>query len=649
MRFAPGSAGNFSNALVLATGNDGGSTNAITGTGAVVPVANFTGTPTVGLRPLAVSFSDTSTGTITNRFWDFGDGITTNTTATSVGHTYNIASTHTVTLRVIGPVGTNTLVRANYITVTNLPPELDLSPNSLSFGSVIIGQTNIQTFQVVNSGGITLTGAVSTTSPFAIQSGSSLNLAPGQTGIVSVSFAPVSAGTFSNAVIFVSNGGNSTNVLSGIGLTPPQLAVLPGSINFGTVAVGTNAQASFTLTNTGGATLSNGVASIGAGAFTILSGTPFTLPGFGSTNLVVRFAPGSAGNFSNAVVLTTGNDGASTNAVTGTGAVVPVANFTGTPTSGLRPLAVSFSDTSTGTITNRFWDFGDGITTNTTATSVGHTYNIAGTHTVTLRVTGPVGTNTLVRANYITVTNLPPELDLSPNSLSFGSVIIGQTNIQTFQVVNSGGVTLTGVVSTTAPFSIQSGSSLNLAPGQTGIVSVIFAPVSAGTFNNAVIFVSNGGNSTNVLSGVGLTPPQLAVLPGSINFGTVAVGTNAQASFTLTNTGGATLSNGVASIGAGAFTILSGTPFTLPGFGSTNLVVRFAPGSAGNFSNAVVLTTGNDGGSTNAVTGTGAVVPVANFTGTPTSGLQPLAVSFSDTSTGTITNRFWDFGGWYND
>jgi PKD repeat protein len=90
------------------------------------------------------------------------------------------------------------------------------------------------------------------------------------------------------------------------------------------------------------------------------------------------------------------------------GAAAPVASFTGTPTSGSSPLTVSFTDTSTGTITNRFWDLGDGFTTNASVLDLVHTYSVAGTTTVSLTVTGPVGTNTLSRASYIIVTNLGP-------------------------------------------------------------------------------------------------------------------------------------------------------------------------------------------------------------------------------------------------
>jgi PKD repeat protein len=77
------------------------------------------------------------------------------------------------------------------------------------------------------------------------------------------------------------------------------------------------------------------------------------------------------------------------------------ANFNGTPTSGTAPLLVTFTDTSSGTITNRFWNFGDSSTTNTTTNTVVHTY-AAGTYTVNLIVAGPSGVSTNTKPNYIT-------------------------------------------------------------------------------------------------------------------------------------------------------------------------------------------------------------------------------------------------------
>lgn len=77
----------------------------------------------------------------------------------------------------------------------------------------------------------------------------------------------------------------------------------------------------------------------------------------------------------------------------------PVANFTGTPLSGTVPLAVPFTNTTTGNATSWAWTFGDGGTS--TAQHPSRTYTAAGTYTVVLTATGPGGSHTLTRAAYI--------------------------------------------------------------------------------------------------------------------------------------------------------------------------------------------------------------------------------------------------------
>jgi PKD repeat protein len=114
-----------------------------------------------------------------------------------------------------------------------------------------------------------------------------------------------------------------------------------------------------------------------------------------------------AGGTNTVQLIVSGPDGISTNtqvaAVTVMVPVAPFAGFSATPTSGSAPLAVTFTDTSIGTITNRFWNFGDGGTTNTTATSVSHTYTVAGTNTVQLIVSGPAGSSTNTQIDKISV------------------------------------------------------------------------------------------------------------------------------------------------------------------------------------------------------------------------------------------------------
>jgi murein DD-endopeptidase MepM/ murein hydrolase activator NlpD len=79
----------------------------------------------------------------------------------------------------------------------------------------------------------------------------------------------------------------------------------------------------------------------------------------------------------------------------------PVAEFQGTPTSGVPPLRVDFADASTGIVDSWSWDFGDESTS--AEQNPTHVYSARGTYTVSLEVSGPDGSNTTSKADYITV------------------------------------------------------------------------------------------------------------------------------------------------------------------------------------------------------------------------------------------------------
>jgi PKD repeat protein len=96
-------------------------------------------------------------------------------------------------------------------------------------------------------------------------------------------------------------------------------------------------------------------------------------------------------------------------------AAAPVASFTATPLSGSAPLTVKFTDASSGSITAWSWSFGNGATS--TLQSPTHTYSTAGTYSVSLTVTGPGGTNTLTKSDYVTVAAAPPGGSVSTTGL----------------------------------------------------------------------------------------------------------------------------------------------------------------------------------------------------------------------------------------
>ena len=80
-----------------------------------------------------------------------------------------------------------------------------------------------------------------------------------------------------------------------------------------------------------------------------------------------------------------------------------VANFSSNVTSGIMPLTVSFTDTSTGSPASWKWSFGDG--NNSTDQNPVYTYSKIGKYTVKLSENNSAGISRVTKSKYITVTN----------------------------------------------------------------------------------------------------------------------------------------------------------------------------------------------------------------------------------------------------
>jgi len=87
----------------------------------------------------------------------------------------------------------------------------------------------------------------------------------------------------------------------------------------------------------------------------------------------------------------------------------PVAQFDGNPLTGYAPLTVQMMDQSQGDILSYHWDFGDN--SGSGLPSPVHTYAVPGMYSVSLTVSGPGGTNTLVKENVINVQRMPVQID----------------------------------------------------------------------------------------------------------------------------------------------------------------------------------------------------------------------------------------------
>jgi PKD repeat protein len=102
----------------------------------------------------------------------------------------------------------------------------------------------------------------------------------------------------------------------------------------------------------------------------------------------------------------------------------PEAAFTVSRTSGCEPLTVTFTDQSSGDaarpVTEWNWDFGDSTTS--TDQNPSHTFTQQGRYTVSLTVSGPTGSDTETKTNYITLAIF------DVNGDGYSDYIIGEPN-----------------------------------------------------------------------------------------------------------------------------------------------------------------------------------------------------------------------------
>ncbi len=124
-------------------------------------------------------------------------------------------------------------------------------------------------------------------------------------------------------------------------------------------------------------------------------------------------------------------------------ALPPAADFSAQPRSGSAPLQVTFADESTGSVTSWLWSFGDGATS--TKQNPTHTYRSGGRYDVSLKVSGPAGSDTLTRAGYIYVRggsdDRPPEparLGVSYLNIDPAQVLPNQEVVISANICNSG-------------------------------------------------------------------------------------------------------------------------------------------------------------------------------------------------------------------
>ncbi|MGE4092890.1 MAG: choice-of-anchor D domain-containing protein [Candidatus Binatia bacterium] len=419
----------------------------------------------------------------------------------------------------------------------------------------------------------------------------------------------------------------------------PQLSVSSGQLVFNSTHTtltqnaieeraqsGASQEQSFIITNTGGGTLAGGMTLIATGSggnvFSLVSNPIVNVPAGQSQMVVVRYSPVSPDPVIGSVRITTNGGVQSVLLQGGQGTQGPRISV---PLTSLDfgSILVGGAVERTFTVTNA----GSGTLTGSVDVPAGSAFSVlsGGTinlgagqsQTVTLQFAptsvGQANSQATINTNggnWVVLLNgiglaqpQPPDLGVDALRLDFGSVEIGQSTTRSFSVTNEGEGTLIGSVSISGPFSIVSGGSFSLGANQSQTVSVRFTPTvndKPGAASGEATVSSNGGSATVALSGTVVEPaPQLSVNPTSVDFGETC--SPPTMSFTITNTGGGTLTGGVTTSSENFF-IASGENFSLGAGESQDVAIRWSPsfdgtdtGSADIGSNAGVVAVGLSG------------------------------------------------------
>ena len=407
----------------------------------------------------------------------------------------------------------------------------------------------------------------------------------------------------------------------------------PGSLAFGSIAVGTSTTQPLTVTNNGTSNATISGASVSGVGFSFKGPVlPLVLPPGQSANFNVSFLASTPGSMQGSLSLSS-KQGTVAISLAGTGVQ---------PSISITPSSISFGNVAVGVTSSQLVTVSNpgnatlditqlsgpgssfsltGLSAPMTLTpgqaakfSVSFTPSATGSQTSSIALVSNAPTSPLPLSLSGAGVQLQPQISVSPGSLAFGSVNVGSSSKQSLTISNKGNATLSitaanfvgvgfGTVGLSLPMSVAAGGS--------GTVTVDFAPTTSGNATGTLSLVSNAPTSLTAiaLSGTGAAPAgQLSASPTSLSFGNEAVGsTSSKQTVTLTNSS-SSASVSITSISASGPFAYSGTtlPVTLNSGSSLPLAVTFTPTVSGAASGMLAVTSNSGTSPTSlALAGTG--------------------------------------------
>jgi hypothetical protein len=495
-----------------------------------------------------------------------------------------------------------------------------VKPASLTFGSQKYGTiSGAKSVTLWNTGSVALTVSITMIGGFtATDDCQSAGIAAGASCTIEVEFAPAATGTLSGEMVIAANvaGGQIAVPLSGTGIPAGTFTLSPASIDFGQVEVGTvSAPYEVTASNAGSAPVSvSGVKIILP--FKLASNTcGSTIAAQNACQLKVEFVPAAPGAASGTLTMT---DAAGTQTVSLSGSGAAKATDTLSASSltlpatvvGQLSAAVDLVLTNSGDLpltSIAAKVSGPFQQSNNCGTSLpGHAscaFAIRFAPTGTGNQTGALTVSDALRVQTVKLSGAGERqaaFAIAPAQITFAAQPVGVAGAaMTLTVSNTGGAPMAGVSlfaagESAASFLVSATTcGATLASGRSCTAQLKFRPVDTGG-NVATLAITSstiGVAPVSVeLSGVGLPPPELEVIPPVLEFSGVTVGGRSVAKpVTISNVGGAALKDMHLAI-SGDYSFSAGScTASLPVNASCTAKVVFSPKASGELEGALTI------------------------------------------------------------
>jgi hypothetical protein len=492
---------------------------------------------------------------------------------------------------------------------------IQVSPSTVSFGSLTVGQSASQSLTITNTGtkSLTVSGVSIAGSGFTLKAISvPIALAAGQTAAVAATFTAAASGPASGKIMISSNAPNSPMIvaLTATGVAKvSDLTASPASLSFGTVTVGSQSAQALSLTNSGSSSMTiSRVSASGAGISVSGLSLPVTLAAGASASLSAIFKPTAAGNASGTLTVTS-------NATNATDAIGWSATATASSTTQLtaNPSSVNFGTVATGSSGSTAIQLKNTGTASVKISSIATSGSGFTLSSLSLPLTlAPNQAATLTAgfkptasgefSEHITVTSSATDsptaislvgtagtsgLTATPASVSFGTVPTGAATTQTIRLTNSGDsqLTISGVSATGTGISVSGITApVNIAAGQSANLTASLKLTSAGAVSGAIKIASNAAGSPTQIAWSATGQASVVMLTSSLaslSFGNVNVGTTDTLQTVIKNTGNSNANISKISVSGTGFSLSgSSSSATLNPGQSVTLSVSFDPKTA---------------------------------------------------------------------